>query len=435
MQIAVIGSGISGSLVARLLATRHEITLFEANGYAGGHANTVDLELAGQSYQVDTGFMVFNHRTYPNFCRLLELLGIPSQPSDMSFSVRCSQTQLEYQGSSLNGLFAQRRNCCSPSFLRMVADILRFNRLGRIAASSGELLDGRTVGKLLAEVGVGRGFMDHYFLPMAAAIWSTTPQTILSFPASFLVGFLANHGLLQLRGRPRWRTIVGGSRRYVEALLRPIRHRIRLHCPVEWVRRSDDGIILKPATGPAESFDQVVFASHADQTLRLLRDASPAEQRVLRAFPYQTNRAVLHTDANLLPLRKRAWASWNYHISGDQGGGVSVTYDLDRLQSLQAPYPLLLTLNDVAEINPLKILKTFTYHHPAFTQDSIIAQRNIDEISGKRNTHFCGAYWGYGFHEDGVNSALAVARKFQIGLEACTAASTRGRSGIAAACP
>lgn len=433
MRVAVIGTGISGSLAARLLATRHEVTVFEANNYPGGHANTVDVSVGGQSFSVDTGFMVFNRRTYPNFCRLLEILGIDSQPSDMSFSVKCSRTGLEYQGNSLNGLFAQRRNLLRPSFLRMLRDIMRFNRRGVAATASDELKDGRSVGQFLEQCGVGRRFVDHYLAPMAAAIWSSKPRAILDFPADFLIGFFANHGLLQLRNRPQWRTIIGGSRNYVEALLEPIVRQVRLCSPISGVARTEHGVIVSPCDGPRERFDRVVFATHADQTLRLLVDATRSERQVLEAFPYQGNEAVLHTDTSLMPSSPRAWASWNYHVPQGQELGASVTYDLSRLQRHDSASPILLTLNETDSIDPAKVLRTFNYHHPAYSQASIAAQRRHKEISGQRHSYFCGAYWGYGFHEDGVNSALAVARQFDIDLEACAAASTKESSATVGA--
>lgn len=437
MRIAIIGTGISGSLAARLLSTRHEVTAFEANRYAGGHANTVDVTVEGKEFSVDTGFMVFNRRTYPNFCRLLEMLEITSQPSEMSFSVRCVESGLEYQGSSLNGLFAQRMNCVRPSFLRMLNDIARFNRCGSAAVASPDRrvaplsrgpmtpLPGATVREFLGACGVGRRFVAHYLVPMSAAIWSASPQDILDFPAEFMLRFFANHGLMQLRDRPQWRTIIGGSRNYVRALLEPLQGLVRLGCPIESVARSDDRVIVKPKDAPYEVFEQVVFASHADQTLRMLSDPTHAERQILSAFPYQPNQAVLHTDVSLLPRRRRAWASWNYHIPRGSDQSASVTYDLSRLQNQNSATPILLTLNATDDIDPAKVLRTFEYEHPAFSRESIGAQRRFNEISGRRRTHFCGAYWGYGFHEDGACSALAVADHFGIDLDACTVASTK----------
>ena len=431
MRIAIIGSGISGSLAARLLATQHEVTVLESNDYPGGHANTVDVQIQGHRFCVDTGFMVFNRRTYPNFCRLLDILEITSQPSDMSFSVRCASTGLEYQGSSLNGLFAQRRNLLRPSFFRMLGDIVRFNHLGREAVASGQLRDGRTVGEFLRQCGAGRRFIDQYLVPIASAIWSSKPRAILDFPADFMIGFFANHGLMQLRNRPRWRTIVGGSRKYVNALLEPIHGQVRLACPVTSVAREENHVVVQLASGKQERYDRVVFATHADQTLRMLADPTLAEDEILRCFPYHSNEAVLHTDTSLLPTRRNARASWNYHIARADEESASVTYDLSRLQRHDSPTPILLTLNATSAISPSKVLRSFTYHHPAYTRESLAAQRRFHDIRGQNRSHFCGAYWGYGFHEDGVNSALAVARDFGIGLEACTVASTKESSHIA----
>ncbi len=432
MRFAIIGTGISGSLIARLLSSRHDVTVFESNDYLGGHAHTVDVLIQGKTFPVDTGFMVFNQRTYPNFCRLLEILKIDSQPSDMSFSVRCAKTGWEYQGSSLNGLFAQRLNVLRPRFLRMLWDISRFNRYGMAAAADGSLLAGQSVGQFVRERGLGRAFVEQYLVPMSAAIWSSEPKAILDFPAQFMIEFFANHGLMQIRDRPTWRTIVGGSRRYVHALLRPLLERVRLQAPVASVERTPDAVLVTPVHGATEHFDEVVFASHADQSLRMLADPTPAEHEILSAFPYQANEAILHTDVRLLPQRPRAWASWNYHIPPGGEQAASVTYDLSRLQNHASGTPILLTLNTTAEIAPAKILSTFTYQHPAYSHQSLIAQRRHSEISGHHRTHYCGAYWGYGFHEDGVNSALAVAKHFGLTLDACTVVSTKEPSRTAA---
>jgi predicted NAD/FAD-binding protein len=267
--------------------------------------------------------------------------------------------------------------------------------------------------------------VDHYLVPMAAAIWSSDPRMILDFPAEFLIGFFANHGLMQLRDRPQWRTIVGGSQKYISALLEPIRDSVRLRTPIKSVARSMRNVAVSLANGSREMFDEVVLATHADQTLKLLSDVTQVERDVLRGFPYQLNDAVLHTDRKLLPRRQRAWASWNYHVSPHEDQLASVTYDLGRLQRHDSPRPILLTLNATTQVDPAKIVRTFRYSHPAYSRESIVAQRRFHEISGHNRTHFCGAYWGYGFHEDGVNSALAVARHFGIGLDACTVASTR----------
>lgn len=422
MRIAVVGAGVSGCLVARLLASRHEVVLFEASDYPGGHANTVDVTIDRRQTAVDTGFMVFNHRNYPNFCRLLRLLEVPSQPSDMSFSVRDENTGLEYQGSSLNGLFAQRRNLARPKFLAMLGDILRFNKIAMAVLNSGGPSDDLSVEQFLASCRVGRQFRELYFLPMAAAIWSCSTDAIRSFPAKFMLGFFANHGLLQLRDRPQWRTIVGGARTYLEALLQPISYALRLRTRIASVARSSEAVEVLTVDGEEEMFDQIVFATHADQTLRMLTDASSNESEILGSFPYKSNNAVLHTDQRLLPERRRTWASWNYRVTGADSDLVSVTYDLRRLQRLPLPRPLLLTLNSTDNVASSSIIRSFNYHHPAYDVRSIAAQNRYSEIGGVRRTHYCGAYWGYGFHEDGVNSALRVAASFGIGLDECKVA-------------
>lgn len=423
MRIAIIGAGISGNLAARLLAQRHDVDVFEAADHAGGHAHTSRVHMSGRDFDVDVGFMVFNERTYPNFCRLLRLLNVSAQDTDMSFSVRCDATGLEYQGGSLNGLFAQRRNVVRPMFLRMLRDILRFHR------EAPQLLDAdlgdATLLQVLEEHQFGGWFVDKYLAPMAAAIWSCSPGKILDFPARFLLAFLRNHGLLQLRDRPRWRTVQGGARRYVERLLAPLRDRVRPGCPVEWVRRHADHVVVQPRRGPAEVYDAVVMAAHADQTLAMLQDADAREREILEAFPFQRNTALLHTDTSLLPQRRRAWASWNHLVPREPGLPVAVTYDLSRLQRLDTPTPILLTLNGAFLVDPSKVLDRMAFQHPLFTRSSPAAQARHGEINGRRRTYYCGAYWGHGFHEDGVNSALAVARCFNESLDTWRAVSTR----------
>jgi predicted NAD/FAD-binding protein len=410
MKIAVVGTGISGMLAARLLADEHDIDVFEAGDYVGGHSNTVDVEFRGRSYALDTGFMVFNDRTYPNFVRMLEALGVGWRCSDMSFSVSCERTGLEYQGSSLDGLFAQRRNAFRPGFHRMLWDIVRFNRHAVEWLESGD--DETTLAEYVALGGYGKGFVDNYLIPMGAAIWSARPEVFGEFPARFILNFLHNHGLLQFRDRPRWKTIVGGARRYVEALTGPLADRIRLSSPVVSVRRHPEGVILRTSFGPAEVFDAVVMATHADQTLAILTDPTPAEREILGAFEYQRNDIVLHWDRSFLPRRPRAWASWNYRIPPEPDRPVALTYNLNRLQGHVSEEPLCETLNPTHPIAPDKVLRRMVYHHPVFTRASLAAQSRYDEINGADRTYFCGAYWAHGFHEDGVNSALAVGRSF-----------------------
>ncbi len=410
LKIAIIGTGISGMVAAWLMHRRHDITVFEANNYVGGHTNTVRVEQAGQTYAVDTGFIVFNERTYPNFCRLLDRLGVASQESEMSFSVQCERTGLEYCGTSLNTVFAQRRNLLRPSFLRMLYDILRFNR------ESVKLLDDEhkeiSLVEYLDRSGYSRAFREQYLIPMGAAIWSTSPSQMLQFPARYFVQFLSNHGLVTLNNRPIWRTIVGGSARYVDKLTNPYRDRIRLNCPVTSVRRTVDGVEVTVREG-VERYDQVIFATHGDQALRILRDATPLEREILSAFQCSQNLAVLHTDVSLLPKRRLAWASWNYNLPSKPIDVPSVTYQMNILQRLKSPDPFCVTLNREEAIRPDRILGKFHYEHPIYSPAAVTSQKRHSEISGLKNrTHYCGAYWGYGFHEDGVKSALAVAKAF-----------------------
>ncbi len=425
MRIAIIGAGVSGLVAARMLHQDHEIVVYEAGHYAGGHANSVDVELDDEQFTVDTGFMVFNDRTYPNFCRLLEILGTPARSSDMSFSVRCDRTGLEYQGSSFNGLFAQRQNLLRPEFHQMLADIVRFNRESREYVATGNRET--KLGRFLEQGNYGEMFRQQYLIPMIAAIWSAPPSEILEFPAIFIIRFFDNHGLLQVRDRPVWKTIPGGSREYIRALVAPFRSLVQLNAPVESIRRHAECVQVE-ALGHTESFDKIVLATHADQSLRMLADVDDKEQEFLGAFPYQENEAILHIDTTQLPRRPRAWASWNYRVGEKSAGRASVTYDLSRLQRIHSPVPILLTLNPTAPVDPAKMLRRFTYHHPVFSLHSIAAQSRFGQLQGHRRTYYCGAYRFNGFHEDGVNSALEVGAHFGKGLEDCKAASTKATS-------
>ena len=414
MKVAVIGTGIAGNVAAWKLAGEHEITVFEADRRIGGHTNTVDVIAAGQKWAVDTGFIVFNDATYPNFIALLDELGVESQASDMSFSVRSERDGLEYNGASLNALFAQRRNLLRPSFYRMLLDILRFNR------EAPALLDnpGDTIslGDYLDQNGYSSRFVDHYIVPMGAAIWSATPGGMRAVPAAFFVRFFHNHGLLSVNDRPTWRVIKGGSRNYLDKLVAGHRDRIRLDTPVEWVRRHAEYIEVKAKGAPVERFDHVFFACHSDQALKLLADPTPEEQEVLGAIGYQQNEAVLHTDHTLMPERRLAWAAWNYHIprgASDPDGKVALTYNMNILQGLEAPVEFCVTLNYTHAIDPDKIIQTISYSHPVFTEAAVAAQKRHREINGARRTYFCGAYWRYGFHEDGVVSALSALEHFR----------------------
>jgi uncharacterized protein len=412
MRIAVVGAGVSGLVSAYLLSRRHEVTVFEAGAYAGGHTNTVDVDLDGERHAVDTGFIVFNHRTYPIFTRLLDTLGVRSKESSMSFSVRCERTGLEYNGTSINTLFAQRRNVLRPSFHRMVLDILRFNRSGAGAAAG---VPDATVGQFLATQSYGPRFRDHYLVPMGAAIWSCPPSAFLAFPMRFVMDFFDNHGMLQVNGRPVWRVIAGGSARYVDALMRGFSSSIRLNAPVRGIRRHADGVDVR-TDGRVERFDEVVVACHSDQALGMLDDPGTDERRLLGAFPYQTNVATLHTDTGTLPRRRRAWAAWNYRIPAAPQAAVQadvdVTYNMNILQGLQARRTFCVTLNGDTGIDSSSVLRRFTYHHPLYTTARDVAQREHDTVIRRNRTSFCGAYWGYGFHEDGVRSAVQVCRAF-----------------------
>lgn len=408
MKIAVIGTGISGLVTAYHLHRQHAVTVFEANDYIGGHTNTVDVEMDGERHAIDTGFIVFNDWTYPHFIRLLDELGVASQPTEMSFSVHDERTGLEYNGHSLSTLFAQRRNLLRPSFYILLADILRFNRqANRLIAECGET----TVGEFLRRYRFSRTFAEHYLLPMGAAIWSCPIGTFAQFPIRFIVDFYQHHGLLSVTRRPTWRVISGGSRTYVQALTVGFRERIRLRTPIAGVRRFADRVEVQPVGGKSERFDHVIFACHSDQALRLLgSEATTVERELLGAFPYSRNIAVLHTDTSLLPQRRRVWASWNYRVTeGEQGTTpASVTYDMNILQGIRSGHTFCVTLNDESRIDSARVLQRFEYHHPIFTTQRAVAQARHGELTNANRSSFCGAYWRNGFHEDGVVSALAV---------------------------
>ena len=413
-KIAVIGTGIAGNLAAFRLATEHDITVYEADSRIGGHTNTVDVMAGGKRWAVDTGFIVFNNATYPNFIALLDELGVESQDSNMSFSMRNERNGLEYNGASLNTLFAQRRNLLRPSFYRMLRDILRFNR--EALALLNEPGNTITLGDYLKKNGYSREFVDHYIVPMGAAIWSATPDGMAAVPAGFFVRFLYNHGLLSIDDRPTWRVIKGGSNNYVEKLVAGHRDRIRLNSPVQWIRRHPEYIEIKAKGAGMERFDQIFLACHSDQALRLLADPTPQERDVLGAIEYQKNEAVLHTDTSLMPRRRLAWAAWNYHIPAGAGmskGRVALTYNMNILQSLKAPVQFCVTLNHRQAIDPDKIIRVINYSHPIFTERAVAAQKRHRDINGARRTYFCGAYWRYGFHEDGVLSAMNALEHFR----------------------
>ncbi|WP_434361506.1 NAD(P)/FAD-dependent oxidoreductase [Parasalinivibrio latis] len=411
MKIAIIGSGISGLTSAHYLNKQHDITLFEANDYIGGHTATIDVETPSGKYAVDTGFIVYNDRTYPNFIRLLGDLGIEGQPTEMSFSVRNDDNGLEYNGHSVTSLFAQKRNVVNVRFYRFISEILRFNRLGReLAENPNTHALEKTLGDFLTENSFSHYFSDNYILPMGAAIWSSTLADMRRFPLAFFLKFFLNHGLLDIKNRPQWYVIPGGSREYVRKLIPAFEDKIRLSTPVKSVYRTESGIRLETASG-GENFDQVIFACHSDQALKMLGDATEDETDVLGRMPYQMNEVVLHTDTSILPKRPAAWASWNYHLGQTEGRDqrqATLTYDMNILQGIKSPETFCVTLNQTSNIDPSKILRRFNYAHPLFNTASVAAQQDRSLINGKNNTWFCGAYWRNGFHEDGVKSALDV---------------------------
>lgn len=419
MKIAIIGTGIAGNYAAWRLAPDHDITVFEAARRIGGHTNTVEVVDEGQRLAVDTGFIVFNNRTYPNFLSMLGELGVDSQPSDMSFSVSGGPSALEYNGSSLNRLFAQRSNLFRPTFYRMLADILRFNREApQLLESSGSSM---TLGEYLDHNGYSNHFVEHYILPMGSAIWSATADRMRAMPARFFARFFQNHGLLSVKDHPQWRVIKGGSARYVEKLVAGHRDRIRTNAAVQEIRRHPEYIEVRSAGAEPERFDRVFIACHSDEALAMLKDPTPQEREVLGAIPYQRNEAVLHTDSSLMPRRRRAWAAWNYTIPQNlkaHDGKVTLTYNMNILQSLEASSQYCVTLNNSDAIDPDRILRVFDYGHPVFTERAVAAQSRHREINGARRTYFCGAYWRYGFHEDGVVSAMDALRHYNDDLYA-----------------
>jgi predicted NAD/FAD-binding protein len=399
---------VSGLVAAaELVRAGHNVHVFEAGTYPGGHTNTVDVETGTGSWAVDTGFIVFNELNYPNFERMIAELGVGSQLASMSFSVSDDQGRFEWATRGARGLFARPGHALDPRFHRMLRDLVRFNREARKLV--GLRGDGPSLRHFLAEGGYSTYFVERLLVPQASAVWSADPRQMASFPASFLAEFLENHRVLQLRGRPNWRSITGGSRRYVDALIAPFRERVHLREPVRALARDREGVTIE-LDGASERFDQAVLAVHSDVALSLLADPTAAEAQILGAIPYQRNEAALHTDTSLMPKRRAAWASWNYHLLGDEPGHTTVTYHMNRLQSLEADRQFLVTLNRTAAIDPDRVLRTISYSHPVFTPEGVEAQARWAEISGVRRTHYCGAYWRWGFHEDGVWSALRASR-------------------------
>jgi len=411
MKVAIIGSGISGNVLAYQLNKEHDITVFEANDYIGGHTHTHDVEVQGKQYAVDTGFIVHNDLTYPNFIALLEELGVERQKSIMSFSVKCEKTGLEYNGNTLNSLFAQRMNLLRPSFYKMIGDILRFNKESTTLL---KLPDNEiSLGDYLQQNGYSSQFIENYIIPMGSAIWSSSYEQMLSFSAHFFIRFFHNHGLLTVTNRPDWYVIKGGSSAYLDKLTASYRSKIRLNSAVRQVKRMDNHIEITTDGNPTEKFDYVFFACHSDQVLQMLDQADSFETEILSSFPYQNNDVVLHTDTKLLPKRKLAWASWNYHRLQSPTTPVAVTYNMNILQGLDCPETFCVTLNNSSAIDETKIIKRLKYMHPVFTQNTLEAQKQHSKLNGLNRCFYAGAYWRYGFHEDGVVSALDAISDFK----------------------
>ena len=416
-RIAVIGSGISGLTSAWLLRDKYDIHLFEAGDYLGGHTQTNDIEVQGKTYPVNSGFIVYNDWTYPKFIKLMQRLGVASEASDMSFSVKCERTHMEYNGHTLNSLFAQRLNFFNPRFLWMIREILRFNKQTRAELADESISDSETLGSYLERNNYSDYFRRYYIIPMGAAIWSASEAMMMDFPVYFFLRFFNNHGMLSVDERPQWRVISNGARSYVTRMQQDFdANKVYLNCAVTRVERSEQGVAVHSSRG-AEHFDEVIFACHSDQALSMLADPTPQEQEILGAIPYKMNDVVLHTDSSILPKKKGAWAAWNYHIGTEKQDTVALTYYMNRLQNFDdAPVHFCVTLNKTQDIDPSKILRTFRYAHPVFTLEGMAAQSRHAEISGHNHSHFCGAYWFNGFHEDGVRSALRVTEALGVSL-------------------
>jgi predicted NAD/FAD-binding protein len=411
MKIAIVGTGISGLTCGYYLHKDHEVTLYEANDYIGGHTATIDIEHNAKQYAIDTGFIVYNDRTYPNFIKMMNEVGVKGNPTQMSFSVKNAANGLEYNGHTIPTLFAQKRNLLNPTFYRFIFEILRFNKLAKASADDDSLVE-QTLGEFLQSNGFSDYFTQNYILPMGAAIWSSTLADMRAFPLRFFLRFFLNHGLLDVVDRPQWYVIEGGSRAYIDPLTRGFSECIRLNSPVSRVERHDNGVSVT-SNGETERFDRVIFACHSDQALAMIEDVSDEERDILGAMAYQDNEVVLHRDTSVLPKRHAAWASWNYALDGgedEQQRLPTLTYNMNILQHIESETTFCVSLNSADKIQQDKILRTFNYSHPVFTTESIAAQQRREELWGKRNTWFCGAYWYNGFHEDGVRSALDVVK-------------------------
>ena len=413
-RIAIIGTGISGMGAAYLLhQAGHDITVYEKNAVTGGHTRTIEVDYGGTLIPVDTGFIVYNLPNYPYLSAMFKHLGVAVQKSDMSFGISVNRGAFEWGARSLNAVFGQRRNLFRPSFYQLIRDVLRFNAGAEAMVALEPQL---TLGELVARMRLSSGFMRYYLLPMGGAIWSCSPKTMLEFPARTFVRFFKNHALLDIRNQHQWYTVSGGSREYMHKLTAPYRTRIRTSCAATQVKRSADGVEITDSNGETSCYDRIVFASHANETLAMLADATDAERSILGAFEYQKNIAYLHRDASIMPKRKPCWASWVYHAEGQAGDemNIAVTYWMNLLQSIDEKYPLFVTLNPIQPIDPALVFDRHVFEHPVFTREAIAAQERLPSLQGQRNSWFCGAYARYGFHEDGLGSAVAVAESMGV---------------------
>ena len=414
MKIAIVGAGISGLTCAYLLHREHDITVFESNDYAGGHANTVDVRTGNATLPVDTGFLVFNEQNYPTLCRLFDELEVPSRASDMSFSVHCEASGREWNGSSLNQVFAQRTNLLRWSHWQMVSDIMRFHR--EAPAALAQLDDRTTVAAWITQHQYGETFERHYLLPLGASLWSCSASRFADFPMRFAIEFLNNHRMLQVAGRPQWRTVSGGSREYVKRMTAHFPDALRLSHSVRTITRTPHGVDVQLRNGAVERFDEVILACHADQALRMVSSADDVERTLLQQFPYQPNVAVLHKDVTMLPKRRRAWGSWNFRIPEGNADDVTVTYNLNMLQGLDSKHIWCVSLNPGDSVNSADIARTIRYDHPLFTSGRGEAQQRHGEMIRRDAISYCGAYWGFGFHEDGARSAMRVCEAYSTAL-------------------
>jgi uncharacterized protein len=411
MKIAIVGTGISGLTSAYLLHRDHDVHVFEANDYIGGHTNTIEVKEHNRIIPIDTGFIVFNEHNYPNLCQLFDVLNVESRDSDMSFSVYCEKTGLEYNGTDMNRVFSQRRNIFNPAFLGMLKDIMRFHEHAPSTLKKG-IDDIITVAEYASRYEYSQKFIEYYLVPLGASLWSCPADKFRQFPIKFVLEFLDNHCMLQVNDRPQWKTVVGGSYQYIAPLIQQFIDRIHLNSPVNSIVRKNNRVELFLSDGVVEKFDEVILATHADTSRRLVKNIEAEERSLLELFEYQYNEAVLHTDVNVLPKKKRTWASWNYRIPATENNHVAVTYNMNMLQGIESEYSYNVSLNQTRDINPEKIIKRINYHHPVFQPGRDLAQSQHHKMIRRRGISYCGAYWGYGFHEDGVRSAIAVGEAY-----------------------